>query len=185
MNISPLITRGLSQSERAPSNLIGIDMKIINLLINEDVLKAEMALEKASADDVVALGNSYLGKLKEYREQLHELGGLPEISFAEQSRLGRELIEQSRKAVRSAIEVTTNERNRVESLVDSFTLINGWDAAATFNRLRHKDSSDWELAGPEVRIASNGERISVEEAVVTAGRLRREAYISEKVVFTR
>lgn len=160
-------------------------MKIINLLINEDVLKAELALEKASPDNVVELGKSYLAKLKEYREQLHELGGIPEISFAQQSKLGRELIEQSRKAVRSAIEVTTNERNRVESLMDSFTLINGWDAAATFNRLRHKDSSNWELAGSEVRIASNGERLSVEDAVATAGRLRREAYVKDKVVFSR
>jgi hypothetical protein len=160
-------------------------MKIINLLINEDLLKAELALEKASADNVVELGNNYLGKLKEYREQLHQLGGIPEISFAEQSKLGRELIEQSRKAVRSAIEVTTNERNRVESLVDSFTLINGWDAAATFNRLKHKDSTDWELSGSEVRITTNGERMTVDDAVKTAGQLRREAYINEKVVFTR
>lgn len=161
-------------------------MKIINLLINEDVLKAELALEKASADNVIELGKTYLGQLKEYREQLHQLGGIPEISFAtQQSKLGRELIEQSRKAVRSAIEVTTNERNRVESLVESFTLINGWDAAATFNRLRHKDSTDWELAGSEVRIATNGERMSVTEAVETAGRLRREAYINEKVEFKR
>lgn len=160
-------------------------MKIVNLLINEDLLKAELALEKASADDVVELGITYLEKLKEYREQLHQLGGIPEISFAQQSRLGRELIEQSRKAVRAAIEVTTNERNRVESLVDSLTMINGWDAATTFNRLKHKDSTDWELAGAEVRIASNGERMTVTEAVETAGKLRREAYISGKIVFTR
>ena len=160
-------------------------MKIINSLINEDLLKAELALEKASADDVVELGNRYLEKLKEYREQLHQLGGIPEISFAQQSRLGRELIEQSRKAVRAAIEVTTNERNRVESLVDSFTLINGWDAATTFNRLIQMHSTDWELSGTEVRIASNGERMTVTEAVETAGRLRREAYITQKVVFTR
>ncbi len=160
-------------------------MKMINLLINEDLLKAELALEKASADNVVELGKGYLEKLKEYREQLHQLGGLPEISFAQQSKLGRELIEQSRKAVRSAIEVTTNERNRVEGLIESFTLVNGWDAASTFNRLKHKGSTDWELSGSEVRVASNGERMSVVDAVETASRLRREAYINEKVVFTR
>lgn len=160
-------------------------MKIINLLINEDLLKAELALEKATAEDVVELGNTYLGKLEEYREQLHRLGGIPEIDFAQQSRLGRELIEQSRKAIRAAIEVTTSERNRVESLVDSLTLINGWDAAMTFNRLEHKDSKDWELAGSEVRIATNGERLSVQDAVELAGQLRREAYIKHKVVFTR
>ena len=160
-------------------------MRIINLLINEDLLKAELALEKASTDNILNLGLSYLEKLKEYREHLYQLGDLPDISFAHQSRLGRELIEQSRKAVRAAIEVTINERNRVEALVDSFTLINGWDAAMTFNRLKYKDSTDWELAGAEVRIATNGERMSVTEAVATAGKLRREAYVSRKVVFTR
>ncbi|MGD9587639.1 MAG: hypothetical protein AB7Q37_10515 [Pyrinomonadaceae bacterium] len=160
-------------------------MKIIKLLINEDLLKAELSLENATADDVVELGKNYLEKLKEYRDQLHQLGGIPEIKLAEESRLGRELIEQSRKAVRSAIEVTTNERNRVEALIDSFTLINGWDAAATFNRLKHKDATDWELVGAEVRIASNGERMSVQEAVETAGQLRREAYINGKLVFAR
>lgn len=160
-------------------------MRIINLLINEDLLKAELALEKATADDVVELAKNYLEKLKEYRDQLHQLGGIPEIDIAQQSKLGRELIEQSRKAIRAAIEVTTNERNRVESLVDSLTLINGWDAAATFNRLKHKDSMDWELAASEVRIKTNGERMSIKDAVELAGQLRREAYINGKLVFTR
>jgi hypothetical protein len=160
-------------------------MKIINLLINEDLLKAEIALERATADDIVELGNRYLDKLNEYREQLHGLSGIPEIDFAQQSRIGRELIEQSRKAVRAAIEVTTNERNRVESLINSLTLVNGWDAAATFNRLEHKDSKDWELAGTEVRVAKGGERMSVQDAVELAGLLRREAYIKWKLVFAR
>ena len=158
-------------------------MKIMNLLINEDLVNAELALEKAGADDVIELGKTYLEKLKEYREQLHQLKGIPEINIAEQSKLGRELIEQSRKAIRSAIEVTTNERNRVESLMDSFTLINGWDAAATLNRLKHKSSTDWELAGSEVRIANADERMSIAVAVETASRLRREAYIRERIVF--
>ena len=160
-------------------------MKMINLLINEDLVAAELALEKACADDLIELGKRYLEKLKEYRQQLHQLGGIPEINLAQQSRLGRELIEQSRKAIRSAIEVTTSERNRVESLMDSFTLINGWDAAATLNRLRHKESTEWELAGSEVRIANNGERMSIAAAVETAGRLRREVYISQRIVFGR
>lgn len=160
-------------------------MKVINLLINEDLLAAELALEKACADNVVELGKQYLEKLKEYRQQLHKLGGIREIDFAQQSKLGRELIEQSRKAIRSAIEVTTSERNRVESLMDSFTLINGWDAAATLSRLGHKDSNDWELSGTQVRIANNGERMSIAVAVETASRLRREVYISERMVFDR
>jgi hypothetical protein len=160
-------------------------MKIINLLINEDLLNAEIALERATSDNIVELGKTYLALLAEYRDQLHKLGGLPEISFAEQSKLGRELIEQSRKAVRAAIELSVRERNRVEALVESFTLINGWDAAATFNKLRHKDATDWELHGSEVRVASNGEKMNVQEAVTTAGLLRRNAYISNKTTFLR
>jgi hypothetical protein len=160
-------------------------MKIINLLINEDLLNAEIALERATSDNIVELGKTYLALLAEYRDQLHKLGGLPEISFAEQSKLGRELIEQSRKAVRAAIELSVRERNRVEALVESFTLINGWDAAATFNKLRHKDATDWELHGSEVRVASNGEKMNVQEAVATAGLLRRNAYISNKTTFLR
>lgn len=160
-------------------------MKIINLLINEDVLKAEIALERAGSDDIVTLGRAYLASLREYREQLHGLGGIPDINLAEQSKLGRELVEQSRRAIRAAIEITTNERNRVESLLDSFTLINGWDAAATFNRLKYKDSTSWEMNGSEVRIPGNGERLSIQDAVETAGDLRRRAYVTESITFVR
>lgn len=160
-------------------------MKIINLLINEDVLKAEIAFEQAVSDNIIELGRAYLALLHEYREQLHKLGELPEINLAQQSKLGRELVEQSRKAVRAAIEVTTSERNRVESLIEMFTLINGWDAAATFNRLKHKDSTAWELRGSEVRITGNGEGMKVEEAVLTAGLLRRQAYVADKTTFLR
>jgi hypothetical protein len=160
-------------------------MKIVNLLINEDVLNAEMALEHANSENIVALGRTYLALLNEYREQLHKLGSLPEINLAHQSKLGRELVEQSRKAVRAAIEVTTSERNRIESLIEMFTLINGWDAAATFNRLKHKDSTNWELRGSEVRIADNGEGMKIEEAVATAGLLRRQAYVADKTTFLK
>ena len=83
-------------------------MKIINLLINEDVLKAEIALERAGSDDIVTLGRAYLASLREYREQLHGLGGIPDINLAEQSKLGRELVEQSRRAIRAAIEITVD-----------------------------------------------------------------------------
>lgn len=160
-------------------------MKIVSLLINEELLKAELDLERATAGNVVELGNIYLELLKLYREELQKLGGIRELAFAQQTRLGRELIEQSRKAIRSAIEVTTSERNRVESLVDSFTLINVWDAAATFNKLKHKGSTEWEVAGSEVRISSNRERMSVPDAVDTASELRREAYIKDKILFPR
>lgn len=160
-------------------------MKIINLLINEDVLKAASELETATIDNVVERSKAYLKMLTRYRNELHELGGIPEMNFAEQTRLGRELIEQSRKAVRAAIEVTVSERNRVESLLESFTLINGTDAADTFNRLKHRDMIGWKLSGGSVCVSGNKDRISIQDAVTTAGLLRRKAYINDKVTFTR
>jgi len=45
-------------------------MKIVNLLINEDVLNAEIALEHADSENIIELGKAYLALLKEYREQL-------------------------------------------------------------------------------------------------------------------
>lgn len=160
-------------------------MKIEHLLINEDVLKAEIALEQANSDNIIELGKEYLALLNEYREQLYNLGGLPDLDLAERSKLGRELVEQSRKAVRAAIEVTTSERNRVELLIETFTLINGWDAAATFNRLKHKDAATWEMSGSQVRIAGDTEGMKVEEAIETAGLLRRQAYVENKTTFFR
>ena len=120
-------------------------MKIINLLINEDVLKAEIALEHATSDDLIDACRVYLRSLSQYRDQLHELGDIPATNLVTQSKLGRELIEQSRKAVRAAVEATVNEHNRAESLLESITLINPWDAAETFNRLRYKNSDKWEM----------------------------------------
>lgn len=160
-------------------------MKISELLVDEKVIAAELALEQATAENIVELGNAYLELLASYREMLYTMSGDPDLSLAERSRLGRELIEQSRKAVRAAIELSVNERKRVETLIESFTLINGWDAAATFNRLHHKDATDWELHGSEVRIPNSGERMNVVEAVATAGLLRRNAYVTNKTTFSR
>jgi len=66
-----------------------------------------------------------------------------------------------------------------------FTLINGWDAAATFNKLKHRDATTWEMRGSEVRVAEGGEGMNVEEAVATAGLLRRQAYIANRTTFLR
>jgi hypothetical protein len=160
-------------------------MKIINLLINEDVLKAEIALEHAASDDLIDACRAYLRSLSQYRDQLHQLGGIPETNLTTQSKLGRELIEQSRKAVRAAVEATVNECNRAESLLESITLISAWDAAETFNRLRYKNSDKWEMSEGRVRISGNGEQMSVTDAVETAGRLRRDAFAADKTTFFR
>ena len=162
-------------------------MKIINLLINEELLKAELALEKANGENIVGLCRDYLKLLTEYRDQLYELRGIPEINLEESSTLGRELIEQARKAVRAAVEITVRERNKTESLLESFTSISGYEAAETFNQLKYKGFDNWELRPKGIRVKddSDGETIPIQEAVDLAGQFRRAAYVADKTTFLR
>lgn len=163
-------------------------MTIINLLINERLIDAELALSKATSDNIVELCRIYLKLLTEYRDQLYELRGIPEINLKQSSSvLGRELVEQARKAVRAAVEITVRERNATESLLESFTSINGFEAAETFNQLQYKGFSAWELRAKGIRPkdGAGDEPIPVEEAVSLAGQLRREAYVADKITFLR
>jgi hypothetical protein len=162
-------------------------MKIINLLINEQLLKAEVALGGATADNIVQLCRDYLRMLSEYRDQLYELRGIPEINLAQSSSLGRELIEQSRNAVRAAVEITVREHNSTHALLGSFVSIKAHEAAETFNTLAYKDATNWETFSGGV-CSANGTtdvQMTVEEAVETAGRLRRDAYVANKTTFLR
>jgi hypothetical protein len=158
-------------------------MKIINLLINENVLKAELELEQAKSDNIVQLCRNYLVLLTEYRDQLFALRDIPELNLEQQSSLARELIEQARRAVRSAVEITVRERNRTEALLESFTKITIHEAAATFNLFSYRGHTNWEAAsgGPRSANGTEIEQIPVAEAVGTAGRLRREGYIMSKM----
>jgi hypothetical protein len=156
-----------------------------NLLINEKLLKAELALEQASSDNIIELCRNYLQLLGSYRDELYELRNLPEINFKQQSTLGRELIEQSRKALRAALEITVRERNRTQSLLDSFTTITGYQASETFNRLKYKGFNTWEVRSGGIRSKNtdNDEFLTISEAVETAGELRRQAYVEQQITF--
>ena len=163
-------------------------MTIINLLINESLTSAKLALSKATSDNIVELCRDYLKLLTEYRDRLYELRGIPEINLKQSlSAPGRELIEQARKAVRAAVEITVRERNETESLLESLTFINGYEAAETFNQLKYKGFNAWELRAKGIRLKDNLDDtpIPVEEAVDLAGQLRRDAYIAEKITFLR
>ncbi|MGC2238899.1 MAG: hypothetical protein WA584_22275 [Pyrinomonadaceae bacterium] len=161
-------------------------MTIINFLINESLIDAELALGKATSDNIVELCRNYLKLLTEYRDQLYDLRGMPEINI-KQSSLGRELIEQARKAVRAAVEITVRERNETESLLESFTTINGHEAAETFNQLKYKGSDGWEMRAGGVRFKNgvDDKPMPVQEAVDLAGQLRRDAYVANKITFLR
>ena len=160
-------------------------MKILSLLINEEVARAERNFERATSDNIVELCREYLRVLTEYRDQLRGLREIPEINCTEQSKLSRELITQSRAAVRATVEVTVTAHNYVDALLRTFTLIDAWDAAETFNRLLYKGSINWEVQGGQIRATdqADGEAMTIQEAVVIAGRLRREAYVANGITF--
>jgi hypothetical protein len=161
-------------------------MKIVSLLINEDVARAERKFDQATADNIVDLCREYLVVLFEYRSHLTNLPQIPEVNFAEQSSLGRTLAEQSRMAVTAAIGVTETAEDLVEALLRSFTEVSASDAVETFNRLGHNGSSDWNLDGSLVRagIPSDGS-MTDSDAIETAKRLRREAYVEQRITFLK
>jgi hypothetical protein len=162
-------------------------MLIVKLLVNENLLNAESALNQADSGNIIELCRKYLLLLNDYRAELSKLRAAPEISFQKSSALARELTEQVRKAIRSAIEITTRERNQTESLLNSFTAISGYEAVETFNRLLYKGFDNWELKAGGVRSKHNKkvELIAIQDAVETAGLLRREAYITKKIAFLK
>lgn len=159
-------------------------MLTTNLPANEKLLDAEHSLKKATCDNIIELCEKYLQQLNDYREELYKFRGTPEIDLYESS-LSRELVEQTRKAIRTALETTTRERNETESLLQSFTSISGYEAVKTFNRLEYKGFTEWELRANEVRLKTdtNNERMTIAEAVAAASLLRREAYVAYKTTF--
>jgi len=155
------------------------------ILVNENLLGVELALKQATSENLVQLCRDYLLLLSNYRDKLYQLRGTPEICLYQSTTVARELVEQTRKAIRTALEITTKERNEIESLLKSFTSISGHEATETLNRLEYDGFNNWELRAGGVRIKDeNGnKRLSIQEAVDTAARLRREAYIAHKIIF--
>ena len=162
-------------------------MLIIEMLVNENLINAEAALNQAKSSNIVKLCREYLQILTEYREELYKLRGVPEINLQPPSALTRELVDQVRKAIRSAVEITTRERKQTELLLDSFTSISGNEAVDTFNRLKFKGFDNWEIKANAVYSQNNRdfEQINVQEAIEAASLLRRDSYINDKTLFLR
>lgn len=160
-------------------------MLIIETLFNENLIKAEAELNRANCDNIIALCREYLRILTEYLEDLHQIRGSSKMNLQQSSPLQRELVEQFRKAVRSTVEITTLKRNQIELLLQSFVSISGYEAVNTFNNLAYLGRSDWRLgANAVLPQEQNGiEPLTIEEAVETASRLRRDAYINDKTTF--
>jgi hypothetical protein len=162
-------------------------MLIVELLVNQNLVKAEVALSQANSGNIIELCRQYLLSLTKYRDELSKLRGIPEINFRQSSSLARELTEQVRKAIRSVIEITTRERNQTKSLLNSFTSISGYEAVDTFNRLKYKGFDNWELcsSGVHSKDYADDKLMTIQEAVDKASLLRRDAYIAQKVTFLK
>ena len=162
-------------------------MLIMRLLVNENLLNAETELSQAMSENLIELCRKYLLLLTEYRDELYKLRSSPEVNLQQPaSLLARELTEQVRKAIRSAIEITTRERNQTEHLLESLTAINAYEAADTFNYLKYKGFDNWEARSSGVRATGdNQESMTVQAAVEQAGLLRCEEYVARKTVFIK
>jgi hypothetical protein len=156
-------------------------MLITSLLENEDLFKAELALRNATTENVLDACREYLKVLFDYREELYDLRGIPEIDLEQPSPLAREVAQHIRTAIRAVIEITTRERNRAESLIGSFTEISGYDAAETLNLYKYRGIDNWYLTGSRVTAPDGriSDRLTIIEAAETAGLLRREAYVRD------
>ena len=157
-------------------------MLFVHLLVNEKLLNAETALSRIGDPEmVVGLCREYLARLLEYRDELAKIGFEGKLTERYTSTLARELTDQVRRAIRTAIEVTTRERNHAERLLESLTAISGYDAMETFNLLSYRGLSNWEVRAGGVR--SGDQHLSIDESVTAARELRCAAYASSKRVF--
>lgn len=160
-------------------------MQVIKLLISEKVANAKFALKNANSENIIDLCREYLRLLDEFRDELYKLRGTPEINSSPSSLFVRELLEQTRKAIRTEVVLTTEEYNQTEVLLKSFTSISEYEAVQTFNRLEYKGFAEWELRAHEIRLKNddNGEKITIQAAIELAGELRRNAYVIYKTTF--
>lgn len=155
-----------------------------NKQLEERMSCAKQLLELATSENIIERCQQYLVLLSDYLNELYKFRGTPEINKNEQSPLLRSAIEKVRKEIRASVEAITGERNRIEALLKSFTAISGYDALETFNQSCYKGFNDWELKAGGIRFGGGAEadKISIQEAVVTASLLRRENYVTRRTI---
>src|SRR4051794_16847923 len=96
-------------------------------MLEEKLRKARLALDRATSASIIELCKQYLALLAEYRSELYSLPRTMKLNALTKSSISPEEV-GSRKEVRTAIEHTTQERNRAEALLLSFTAVSGYEA---------------------------------------------------------
>lgn len=139
---------------------------------------SRQAVNSATSQSIVKQCKEYLALLAEYRSQLYELQGTPGLNQQSAS-LSEEV--PDRKTIREAIERTTQERNRTQLLLLSFTTVSGYEAVEIFNRRHYGGHDDWELraSGVKFRGGDTSDLMTVQEAVDLASLLRREDHLAQ------
>jgi hypothetical protein len=144
---------------------------------------SKQAVNRATSESIVEKCREYLALLAEYRSQLFELQGTPGVS---QQSASPSLTEEvaDRKTIREAIERTTQERNKTQLLLLSFTTVSGYEAVEIFNRRKFQGHDDWELRASGVKSpgGDNSDVMTVQEAVDLAGMLRREDHVAQNAL---
>lgn len=151
-------------------------MRLIRSIDDDGLQIARSDVENGTPDDLVARAEMYLELLDEHLDGLRSLKNIPRSSLTTQSGLVGMLIEQIRGSIRTDIEDSTSEKNRITSLLESLTMVTGWASIETLNQNNFHNASDWELIGTSVRSAAAGASMTIPEAVTEASRLRREAF---------
>ena len=141
---------------------------------------SKQAVDRATSESIVQQCQEYLALLAEYRSRLYELQGTSGLTQHSASPSLSEVI-PDRKMIREAIEKTTQERNRTQLLLLSFTTVSGYEAVEIFNRRNYGGHDDWELraSGVKFRGGDNSDLMTVQEAVDLAGLLRREDHVAQ------
>jgi hypothetical protein len=149
--------------------------------LEEKLHHARHALKGATSENIIALCKQYLALLAEYRGKLYELKETSGILQPSASSSSPEDLAGTRKAIRVAIENTTQERNKTEALLLSFTTVSAYEAVEIFNRRKYKGYDDWELRASGVRSSGSSGRdlMTIQRAVDTASLLRREEHIAQ------
>jgi hypothetical protein len=140
---------------------------------------SKLAVNRATRETIIEQCKAYLALLAEYRSRLYEL----EVPGIRQQSASTSLTEEvlDRKAIREAIETTTQERNRTQILLLSFTTVSGYEAVEIFNERKYQGHEDWELQASGVRLRGrdNSDLMTIREAVDLASLLRREVHVAK------
>lgn len=150
--------------------------------LEEKLHNARQALRAATSENIIELCKQYLALLAEYRAELYRLPDKLDLNPRSKSSSSPADVDVIRKAIRTAIEQTTRERNCAEALLLSFIAVSGYGAVETLNRQKYKGCDDWQLsAGGVAKAALAGnEKMTIQEAVETASLLRREEHVTRK-----